>query len=55
MEMETAGIYGLARIFGHRALSISAILANRIDGTFSQKPAETVERMILTALKVLVP
>ena len=55
MEMETAGIYGLARIFGHRALSISAILANRIDGTFSKQPAATVEHMIATALKILVP
>jgi uridine phosphorylase len=55
MEMETSGIYGLARLFGHRALSISAILANRIDGTFSQQAAVTVERMITTALKVLIP
>lgn len=55
MEMETAGIYGLARLFGHRALSISAILANRIDGTFSAQAAATVERMITTTLKILVP
>ena len=55
MEMETSGIYGLARLFGHRAISISAILANRIDGTFSQQAAATVERMIITALKILVP
>jgi uridine phosphorylase len=55
MEMETAGIYGLARLFGHRALSISAILANRIDGTFSTQAGATVERMITTALKILVP
>jgi uridine phosphorylase len=55
IEMETSGIYGLARLFGHRALSISAILANRIDGTFSQQAATTVERMITTALKTLVP
>ena len=55
LEMETAGIYGLARLLGHRALSISAILANRIDGTFSQNPAATVERMITTALKILIP
>jgi uridine phosphorylase len=54
MEMETSGIYGLARIFGYRALSISAILANRIDGTFSQQGAATVEKMITTALKLLV-
>ena len=55
LEMETAGIYGLARLLGHRALSISAILANRIDGTFSPNPAATVERMITTALKILIP
>ena len=55
IEMETSGIYGLARLFGHRALSISAILANRIDGTFSQQAAVTVEKMITTALKVLIP
>jgi uridine phosphorylase len=55
MEMETAGIYGLARLFGHRALSISAILANRIDGTFSHQASATVERMITTALQILVP
>lgn len=55
LEMETAGIYGLARLLGHRALSISAILANRIDGTFSQNPTATVEQMIIKALKILVP
>jgi uridine phosphorylase len=37
LEMETAGIYGLARLLGHRALSISAILANRMDGTLASK------------------
>lgn len=55
LEMETAGIYGLARLLGHRALSISAILANRMDGTFSKQAATTVERMITLALKTLVP
>ena len=55
LEMETAGIYGLARLLGHRALSISAILANRIDGTFSQNPSATVEQMVMKALKILVP
>jgi uridine phosphorylase len=55
LEMETAGIYGLARLLGHRALSISAILANRMDGTFSKQAGVTVERMITLALKILVP
>jgi uridine phosphorylase len=45
-DMETAGIYGLSRVLGHRAISISAILANRYQGTFSEKPDETVSNMI---------
>jgi hypothetical protein len=31
---------------GHKAVSISAILANRFHGTFSAKPEKTVLRMI---------
>lgn len=46
IEMETAGIYGLATALGHQAASISALLANRAEGTFSSQPAKTVERLI---------
>jgi len=53
-EMETAGIYGLAHVLGHRALSCNAILANRITNEFSQKPKKTVEKLIKTVLKRLV-
>jgi uridine phosphorylase len=45
-DMETAGIYGLSQVLGHRAISISAILANRFHGTFSEQPDETVYNMI---------
>ena len=45
-DMETAGIYGLSQIFGHRAISISAILANRFHGTFSDQPDKAVFNMI---------
>lgn len=45
-DMETSGIYGLSQVLGHRAISISAILANRYQGTFSEKPDETVYNMI---------
>ena len=45
-EMETAGIYGLAGLLGHRALSVSAILANRATGEFSRRPGEVVEGLI---------
>ena len=46
LEMETAGIYGMAQILGHRALSINAILANRVTQQFSQNPSKIVDDMI---------
>ena len=45
-EMETAGLYALAAALGHRALSLSAILANRATGHFSAAPAAAVEALI---------
>ena len=45
-EMETAGIYGMARMLGHEAISFNAILANRESGAFSDRPKETVEQLI---------
>jgi uridine phosphorylase len=45
-EMETAAIYGLASIMGHRALSVSAIVANRASQVFSQDGKQTVNRLI---------
>lgn len=46
LEMETAGIYGLAKLLGHHAMSLNAIIANRASGTFSTNPKETVENLI---------
>ncbi len=51
LEMETAGIYGLAQMMGHRAISLSAILANRTDGTFSKNPVRTERLLIERALE----
>jgi uridine phosphorylase len=53
-EMETSAIYGLGRILGHHCLSISAIVANRVGGTFSADGENAVERMIERALPVIV-
>lgn len=46
LEMETAGIYAMSKLLGHKAISINALLANRKEGIFSSKPAETETRMI---------
>ncbi|WKB81092.1 nucleoside phosphorylase [Cellulophaga lytica] len=53
LEMETAGIYGLAKLLGHNALSLNAILANRANGEFSVTPRETVEELIKYTLNKL--
>lgn len=53
LEMETAAIYGLSRILGHQACSISAIVANRDAQTFSANPEKVVEKMIETVLENL--
>lgn len=53
LEMETAGIYGLATALGHRAVSLSALLANRAEGTFSTQPAKTVEHLIDRGLELV--
>jgi uridine phosphorylase len=51
LEMETAGIYALANIFGHRALSINAILAQRKKLEFAKDPQKIVEKMIQLVLE----
>jgi uridine phosphorylase len=40
LEMETAGIYALSKALGHKALSINAILANRVSHKFKYLTAE---------------
>lgn len=45
-EMETSAIYGLAKLLGHHALSLNAIIANRASGTFSKNPSEVIEKLI---------
>ena len=51
LEMETAGYYLLGKILGHKVLSISAILANRMTNEFSQQPEKQVDSLIKYALE----
>lgn len=55
IEMETAGIYGMARLLGHRAISVSAILANRMDNSFSEQPQKIVDTLIEKVLRIIAP
>jgi uridine phosphorylase len=51
LEMETAGMYLLADALGHKAISINAILANRLTGHFSHHPGKTVDDLIVHTLE----
>lgn len=54
LEMETAGIYGLSKLLGHKALSMNAIIANRATGEFTSRPKEVVDDLIVYCLNKLV-
>jgi len=53
LEMETSAIYGLAKLLGHNACSMNAIIANRANGTFSENPYKPVEKLIVYTLNKL--
>lgn len=46
LEMETAGIYALSAILGHKALSVNAVMGNRITKDFSKNPQKTILKTI---------
>jgi uridine phosphorylase len=50
-EMETSGYYAMARLLGHEALSVNAILANRIKNKFVKDPNKVVENLIEKVLE----
>ena len=51
LEMETSGIYLLAEILGHKAISFNSILAERLGGKFSSQSEKSVETLIQATLK----
>lgn len=55
IEMETAGIYGLSKLLGFEAISINALLADRLTGEFCPNAAEIVEKMIQECLAIVCP
>ena len=54
LEMETAGIYGLAAVLGHRAISFNVILANRATQQFSLQPQQIMDTFIREILDRLI-
>ena len=52
-EMETSALYFLAKALGHHALTICAIIGNRISKTQSEDYKKTVDKMIVAVLDKL--
>lgn len=50
LEMETAGLYAFGKIFSHQVLSISTVLAHRIERSFSSNAEKAIDKMILLSL-----
>ncbi len=53
LEMETSGIYGLSRMMGHQAISVSALLAHRYHQRFVKNPHEIMDGCIVQVLSTL--
>lgn len=53
LEMETSAIYGLSKLLGHQAVSLNAIIANRVAGTFTKDTKKVVENLIVYGLEQL--
>lgn len=52
-EMETSAIYSLGRALGHQCLSLSAIVANRIEKSFTRDGELVVENLIKQSLEII--
>jgi len=52
-EMETAGIYGLGKLLGHYCISLSVVVANRIDKLFSKNADTVIKNLIEKTLGVI--
>jgi len=52
-EMETAAIYGMGKLLGHHCLSLNAIVANRVEKTFSKDSNKAVASLIKTSLEII--
>lgn len=52
-EMETAGIYGLGKLFNHHCVSLNVVVANRINKQFSKNADKAIDSLIQKALSII--
>ena len=53
-EMETSALYGLAKLSGHKALTLCTVVANRITKEFSKNSEAAVDNMIKIFLEKII-
>jgi len=49
-EMESSAIYGLSHLLGHRAITVCAVIANRITGKVNDSYHDTISKLVKMAL-----
>jgi len=49
-EMETSAYYAFARLLGHEAISLNAIIVNRMKNKFSKNPSRVIDSLIRKVL-----
>ncbi len=52
-EMETSAYYAFARLLGHEAISLNAIIVNRIKNKVSKNPTKVVDSLIKKVLDII--
>jgi len=52
-EMESSAIFGLSKLLGHNAITICAIIANRLKGEYSKDYKPIIEKLIKIVLERL--
>jgi uridine phosphorylase len=50
LEMETSGMYGLAKILGHHSCAVNVIVANRITNNFSKYYEDAMHQLVQIVL-----
>jgi len=52
-EMESSAIYGLSALLGHKALTICAVIGNRVTGDFLQDYKPIIRELAIKVMKII--
>jgi len=52
-EMESSALYGLSGLLGHKALTLCAVIGNRVSGEFIQDYKPMITDLALKIMKII--